>query len=55
MFPIWLELMAEPAAPVGGVVELVNKLAVFAPYLALFKVVAAVAIVVAASWKKPEH
>ena len=43
-----------PTEPVGGVVEPVNKLAVFAPYLALFGVVATIAIVVAAPWKKPD-
>lgn len=40
------------SAPVGGFMQPVNKLAVFAPYLALFGVVAAVAIMV---WKRPEH
>jgi hypothetical protein len=44
----------EPIAPVGGFMEPVNKAAVFAPYLALFGLVAAVAVVVAKSWKKPE-
>jgi hypothetical protein len=39
------------SAPVGGFVEAVNKVAVFAPYLALFGIVAAVAVVV---WKKRE-
>jgi len=43
------------AAPVGGVVMPVNKLAVVAPYLALFGVVAAVAVVIVAPWKKPEN
>jgi hypothetical protein len=33
----------------------VNKLAVVAPYLALFGVVAAVAVVIVAPWKKPEN
>ncbi len=37
-------------APVGGFVEPVNKLAVFAPYLALFGVIGAVAVVF---WKRP--
>jgi hypothetical protein len=32
-------------APVGGFMEPVNKLAVFAPYLALFGVIGAVAVV----------
>lgn len=44
----------DPIAPVGGVVMPVNKPAVFAPYLALFGVIAAAAIVVAAPWKKRE-
>jgi len=38
--------------PVGGFMEPVNNLAVYAPYLALFGVVAVVAIVVAKPWKK---
>jgi hypothetical protein len=41
-----------PVGPVGGVVESVNKVAIFAPYLALFGVIGAVAIVV---WKRPDH
>jgi len=44
-----------PSAPVGGVVEPVNKLTVFAPYLALFGLVATVAVVVAKPWKKREN
>ena len=40
------------ATPVGGVVEPVNKLAVLAPYLALFGLVATAVVVVAAPWKK---
>jgi hypothetical protein len=40
---------------VGGFVESVNKLAVFAPYLALFGMVAVVAVVVAAPWKKTHN
>jgi len=39
-------------APVGGFIEPVNRLVVFAPYLALFGVVAAVAVVV---WKKRDN
>ena len=39
-------------APVGGVVEPVNNLAIAAPYLALFGVIAAVAVVV---WKKHDN
>jgi len=39
-------------APVGGLVEPVNKLGVFAPYLALFGVMAAVAIVAVKPWKR---
>ena len=44
-----------PSAPVGGVVEPVNKLVVFAPYLTLFGLVATVAVVVAKLWKKPKN
>lgn len=40
-------------APVGGFMEPVNKLAVLAPYLALFGLVATAVVVVAAPWKKP--
>jgi hypothetical protein len=40
------------AAPVGGFMEPVNRLAVFAPYLALFGLVAVV-IVAVAPWEKP--
>lgn len=40
--------------PVGGFIEPVNQLTVFAPYLALLGIVAAVAVVVVAPWKKPE-
>jgi hypothetical protein len=42
-----------PAVPVGGFVEPVNKLAVAAPYLALFGIVAAAVAVVV--WKKPDN
>lgn len=41
-----------PVGPVGGVVEPANKLAVFAPYLALFGVIGAVAVIV---WKRPDN
>jgi hypothetical protein len=41
-------------APVGGVVMPVNKLVVFAPYLALFGVLAVI-VVVAAPWKKTHN
>jgi hypothetical protein len=40
---------------VGGVVMPANKLAVFAPYLALFGLVAIVAVGVAKPWKKPDN
>ncbi len=38
-------------APVGGIVESINKTAVFAPYLALFGVLAVVVV----AWKKREN
>jgi hypothetical protein len=41
--------------PVDGVVEPVNKLTVFAPYLALFGIVAAVAVVAVAPWKRARN
>jgi hypothetical protein len=41
-----------PVAPVGGIVEPVNQLAVLAPYLALFGVIGAVAVVF---WKRPQN
>jgi hypothetical protein len=44
----------EPSHPVGGFIEPVNKLAVFAPYLALFGIVAAIAVIAVTPWKKPE-
>jgi hypothetical protein len=39
---------------VGGVVMPANNLAVFAPYLALFGIVAAIAVIAVTPWKKPE-
>jgi len=44
-----------PTEPVGGVVEPVNKLPVFAPYLALFGLVVTIAIVVTAPWNRPDN
>lgn len=41
--------------PVGGVVTPANTVAVFAPYFALLGAIAAVAVVVAAAWKKHER
>jgi hypothetical protein len=41
--------------PVGGLMEPTNKLAIVAPYLALFGLVATVAIVVVKPWKKREN
>lgn len=41
--------------PVGGFLEPVNKVAVFAPYLALFGLVATVAVVVVKPWKKTRN
>jgi hypothetical protein len=41
--------------PVGGVLMPVNKLAILAPYMALFGVVTAVAVVVVAPWKKRKN
>ncbi|WP_455284145.1 hypothetical protein, partial [[Eubacterium] cellulosolvens] len=43
---------APSGPPVGGFIESVNKLTLAVPYLALFGVVATVAVVVAAPWKK---
>jgi hypothetical protein len=42
-------------APVGGFMEPVNKLAIVTPYVALFGLVATVAVVIAKPWKKPEN
>ena len=39
---------------VGGVVMPANKLAVFVLYLALFGIVAAIAVIAVTPWKKPE-
>jgi TolB protein len=44
--PNFQPLPALPAGPVGGFMEPVNKLAVLAPYLALFGVIATVSVVV---------
>jgi hypothetical protein len=38
-----------------GFVKPVNKVTVLAPCLALFSLVPAVVVVVAASWRKPEN
>jgi hypothetical protein len=43
---------ASQAVAVGGFVEPVNKLIVFAPFLALLGIVAAAAIVITAPWKR---
>ena len=43
------------SSPVGGFMEPVNKFTVFAPYLVLFGVIAAVTIVVVKPWKKYEN
>jgi hypothetical protein len=45
----------EPIVPVGGFMEPVNKLAVFAPYVALFGVVTAIAVLIAKPRKRPEN
>jgi photosystem II stability/assembly factor-like uncharacterized protein len=42
-------------APVGGSMASVNKLAVLVPYLALFGIIAAVVVVVAKRWEKPQY
>ena len=41
-----------PAVAVGGFVEPVNKLIVFAPYLALLGIVAAAAVMITVPWRK---
>jgi hypothetical protein len=43
-----------PVAPVGGVMEPVNKLSIIAPYLTFFGLIVAFAVVIAEPWKKPE-
>ncbi len=43
-----------PARPVGGVVEPVNKLTLLTPYLVVFGVVAAVAVVIVTNRKRRE-
>ena len=53
MFRAQVGAVAGPVAhPVGGFVEPVNKLAVFAPYLALFGVIGVVAVIY---WKRPDN
>jgi Tol biopolymer transport system component len=51
--PDWQRLPA--AAPVGGFVEPVNKVAVLVPWLTIVGSVAAMSVVIVASWKKPEN
>ena len=50
--PDWQRLPAASVTPVGGIIEPVNNLGVVAPYLALFGIIAAVAVIV---WKKREN
>ena len=45
---------AAPAAPVGGVMESVNKLAILAPWLTIVGSVGAILAVIIRSWKKTE-
>jgi len=52
--PTGVAIVPPSAGPVGGVVERVNKLTVFAPYLAVFGVVAAVAVVIVTDRKRGE-
>lgn len=47
-----IDPIVAPVGPVGGFMEPVNKLAVFAPYLALLGVIGAVAVVY---WKRPQN
>lgn len=54
--PNWQRLPATPVVgPVGGFMEPVNKLVVLAPYLALFGLVATVAVVAVKPWKKTHN
>jgi len=46
---------APTGAPVGGYIEPANRFNVLAPYVALFGVIATVAVVFAAPWKKPDN
>jgi hypothetical protein len=43
---------ASYSPPVGGFVEPVDKLTIFAPYLAVFGLVAAVAVVATKPWRR---
>lgn len=47
--------MPPSGAPVGGFIGPVNKLAIITPYVALFGLVATVAVVIVKPWKKPEN
>jgi hypothetical protein len=47
-----IDPIVAPSGPVGGFMEPVNKLAVFAPYLALLGVIGAIAVVF---WKRPDN
>jgi len=53
--PDWQRLPATSVAPVGGFVEAVNKVAVLVPWLTIVGSVAAISVVIVASWKKPEN
>ncbi len=50
-----LDTRSPPIAPVGGYMEPVKKLSIIAPYLTLLGLVATIAIVAAAPWKKSEN
>ena len=50
--PDWQRLSP---APVGGFVEPVKKVAVLVPWLTIVGSIAAISVVIVASWKKPEN
>lgn len=58
--PVPLDLWGQvqvsaPPSPVGGFIEPVNKLAIFAPYVALFGLVVPLAAAIVKPWKRPEN
>jgi hypothetical protein len=44
-----------PVSPVGGCVTPVNKVAILAPYVTLFGLIVAVAVVIVRPWNRPEQ
>ena len=54
-FKTYVAAPSAPSAPVGGLMEPVNKLVIITSYVALFGLVATVTVVIVKTWKKPEN